>query len=86
MLTPITSAGAHTLSPKCAAIIREFESAWVRGENPVLTECLRLIADAQERLNLLHELVLDLLHSIAADDAGDLGNIRVDPWARAKKV
>src|SRR6516164_8276560 len=30
--------------------------------------------------DLLHELILDLLHPIAADHAGDLGHVRVDPW------
>jgi hypothetical protein len=30
--------------------------------------------------DLLHERILDLLHPIAIDRAGDLGRVRVDPW------
>src|SRR5262245_41511595 len=30
--------------------------------------------------DLLHELILDLLHPIAADHAGNLGDVGVDPW------
>src|SRR5262249_4055604 len=34
---------------------------------------------------LLHELIVDLLHPIDADDAGDLGHVRVDPWRLAEE-
>jgi hypothetical protein len=30
--------------------------------------------------DLLHELILDFLHPITADRAGNLGDVRVDPW------
>src|SRR5512138_988236 len=30
--------------------------------------------------DLLHELILDVLHPVAADHAGNLGGVRVDPW------
>src|SRR5690242_2651802 len=35
--------------------------------------------------DLLHELILDLLHPITADHAGNLGGVRVDPWCPAEE-
>jgi hypothetical protein len=40
----------------------------------------QLIHELVEVANVSHEVILDVLHANAADEARDLGDVRVDPW------
>src|SRR5690349_3555084 len=60
-----------------------FTQAWSRSLPQDLVHGLPLgqfIHQFVQVTDLLHELILDLFHPVTADHAGNLGDVRVDPW------